>query len=69
MNECEDTLEDQKKRTESEELKSGRIRALLMDNVAVVAAGDYGADHAALSEDHLAKLAEANIFVLGCTWQ
>jgi len=42
---------------------AGRLIGKLADTVTVTVCGDYGADHAAMSEQHLAKLAEANVFV------
>jgi len=42
---------------------SGRYSATLADKVEVVLNGDYGSDHCALSEKHLAKCAAAGIFV------
>lgn len=50
-------------RTEIDDLKIGRIRALIMESVEVAVSRDYGADNTPSSEDHLTKLAEANIFV------
>ena len=43
--------------------KKGRINAVLADKVEVVVSGDYRADHAALSEEHLKMLAKENIYV------
>ena len=42
---------------------NGRISATLPDCLPMVVSGDYGSDLAALSEHHLAQLAQANIFV------
>ena len=47
----------------SPKVGNGRIAAMLSDCLPVTVSGDYGSDHAALSEHHLSRLAEANIFV------
>ena len=42
---------------------TGRFRGKLADKVLVIVNGDYGADRAALSEDHVRACSEAGIFV------
>jgi len=41
----------------------GRLLGRLADIVEVTVCGDYGADHAAISEHHLAQVAQENVFV------
>ena len=48
-------------------LPEGRLRGKLADEIDVVINGDYGADHSAISEEHLAKCATAGIFVPSLT--
>ena len=48
---------------ESSNESDGRFAATLADKVSVVVNGDYGADHAALGNNHLLELAKANLFV------
>jgi len=44
-------------------LHPGRLNATLADKVPVILNGDYGADHASLSQYHLEKCAQAGVFV------
>lgn len=45
---------------------NGRIVAVLADSVPVVVSGDYGSDHAALSEHHLVSLQQPIFWSLYC---
>ena len=42
---------------------SGRYQAMLANTISITINGDYGADHCALSQDHLSRCADKGIFV------
>ena len=48
---------------DSQIIPPGRYTAKLADTVCAIVNGDYGADHAALSQEHLDSCADAGIFV------
>ena len=60
-----DTIDssDEEQQTAEKHNATGRLVGKLADTVQVVVCGDYGADHAGICEEHLKKLAAAQIFV------